>query len=173
MSQTVLNSQERSASFWKFLFFFVLSTAFIVGAIYFNSEVPHTENKILHKEVARYKLQEAAQAKFVTNMDDAKRLIDSLSTPGANVGYLNQQINAKINELANLQYKDSSIYNRLNKSVIDVFLRYQDATNKAIGLGNTPQQLEDYKQKYEQTQRDLDNCRRDFEVLRRSANSAQ
>ena len=51
----------------------------------------------------------------------------------------------------------------------DLYLRYQDATNKVVSMGDLPKQLEDYKSKFEQTQRDLDQARRDIDLLRRAS----
>jgi len=102
-------------------------------------------------------------------MDQAKVLIDSLKQPGVNSMYLNQQIAAKLRELTDLQYKDSSMYSRMNKNVLDLYLRYQDATNKVVSMGDLPKQLDDYKSKFEQTQRDLDQARRDIDLLRRAS----
>jgi len=169
MSQ-VMNAHERQQAFWKFLFFFVLSTALIVGTVYFDMRIPTKDNEMLREQVSHYKIQATAQEKFVKSMDEARALIDSLNKPGSNVVYLNQQVAAKIRELTELQYKDSSIYSRLNKTVLDVYLRYQESTNKVVSLGDVPRQLEEYKSKYEQTQRDLDNARRDLDVIRRSTN---
>ena len=167
MAHTI-NHRERNTAFWKFLGFFLLSTIMIVGAVYFNTRIPSKDNAIMREQISSYKIQAQAQEKFVKSMDEAKGLIDSLNRPGANLVYLNQVIAAKIRELAQLQYKDSSMYSRLNKSVLDVFLRYQESTNKVISMGDVPVQLEEYKSKYEQVQRDLDNARRDIDVLRRS-----
>ena len=164
----IINHRERNTAFWKFLGFFLLSTIMIVGAVYFNTRIPSKDNAIMREQISSYKIQAQAQEKFVKSMDEAKGLIDSLNRPGANLVYLNQVIAAKIRELAQLQYKDSSMYSRLNKSVLDVFLRYQESTNKVISMGDVPVQLEEYKSKYEQVQRDLDNARRDIDVLRRS-----
>jgi hypothetical protein len=126
----------------------------------------------LREQVTRYRNQSIAQEKFVSSMDQAKVLIDSLKQPGVNSMYLNQQIAAKLRELTDLQYKDSSMYSRMNKNVLDLYLRYQDATNKVVSMGDLPKQLEDYKGKYEQTQRDLDQARRDIDLLRRASNAA-
>lgn len=167
----VLNRQERNQAFLKFLFFFLLSTALIVAAIYFDIRIPTKDNEILREQVSRYKTQEMAQEKFVRSMDEAKQLVDSLSKPGANGVYLNQQVAGKIRELAELQYKDSSMFSRLNKNVIDVFLRYQVAVNASVQMGDLPQQLADYKAKYEQAQRDLDDTRRDLDLIRKSTNT--
>lgn len=167
----VLNRQERNQAFWKFLFFFLLSTAMIVGAVYFDVRIPSKDNEILREQVFRYKNQQVAQEKFVKSMDDARQLIDSLNKPGANAAYLNLQVNAKIRELADLQYKDSSMYSRLNKNVHDVFLRYLDATNKSVSMGDLPDQLQDYKARYEQSQRDLEEARRDLDILRKATSN--
>jgi len=60
----------------------------------------------------------------------------------------------------------------MNKNVLDLYLRYQDATNKVVSMGDLPKQLDDYKAKYEQTQRDLDQARRDIDLLRRASTAA-
>jgi hypothetical protein len=169
----IVNAKERETAFWKFLFFFLLSTLLVTGAVYFDTRVPAKDNAIMRDQISAYKTQAQAQEKFVRSMDEAKALIDSLSRPGSNNVYLNQQIAAKIRELAQLQYKDSSMYSRLNKNVLDVFLRYQEAANKVVSVGDMPQQLEETKAKYEQAQRDLDNTRRDLDVLRRSTTPTQ
>jgi hypothetical protein len=166
--QTVLNSRERNRAFLKFLFFFIISSWLIAGAIYFDTRMPSKENEVLREQVARYRAQSIAQEKFVNSMDEAKIMIDSLKQPGVNSLYLNQQIAAKLRELADLQYKDSSMYSRMNKNILDLYLRYQDATNKITSMGDLPRQLEDYKTKYEQAQRDLDQARRDIDLLRRT-----
>jgi Type VI secretion system, TssO len=170
--QTVLNSRERNQAFLKFLFFFLISVTLVAGAVYFNMRIPARENDVLRKQLSRYQLQTMAQEKFVNSMDDAKVLIDSLKQPAANVLYINQQVAAKLRELTDLQYKDSSVYSRMNKNVLDLYLRYQDATNKVVSMGDVPRQMEEYKAKYEQTQRDLDQARRDIDLLRRANASA-
>src|SRR5260370_972645 len=139
----LVNSKERDSAFWKFLGFFLFSTLLVVSAVYFDTRIPAKDNAIMRDQISAYKTQALAQEKFVRNMDEAKALIDSLTRPGSNTVYLNQQIAAKIRELAQLQYKDSSLYSRLNKNVLDVFLRYQEATNKAAGIGDRTRQGED------------------------------
>jgi hypothetical protein len=169
---SVLNSKERNRAFLKFLFFFIISVWLIVGAVYFNMQVPYKENNVLREQVTRYRNQSIAQEKFVSSMDQAKVLIDSLKQPGVNSMYLNQQIAGKLRELTDLQYKDSSMYSRMNKNVLDLYLRYQDATNKVVSMGDLPKQLDDYKTRFEQSQRDLDQARRDLDLLRRASTAA-
>ena len=170
--QTVLNNRERDRAFFKFLFFFVITVCLVSGAIYFDMRIPSKENEVLRQQVSRYRTQSLAQEKFANSMDHAKVLIDSLRQPGVNSMYLNQQIAVRLRELTDLQYKDSSLYSRMNKNILDLYLRYQDATNKMVSMGDVPRQLEDYKGKYEQTQRDLDQARRHLDLLRRANTAA-
>ncbi|AHF15647.1 type VI secretion system TssO [Niabella soli] len=155
MAQIVINAKERQQAFWKFLLLFILAMAFVLVAFFFDTLVPTKDNRMMRQQLNTFKLQEAAQDRFVQTMEEAKGLIDSLRKPGAQKAYLNQQITEKFRILNNLQYKDSSMYSRLNTSVIDVFQRYQDATNKAIDMGDMPTDLERLKQENAQLNRDL------------------
>jgi hypothetical protein len=170
--QNILNVKERDKAFLKFLFFLVITVCLISGAIYFDMRMPSKENEVLRQQVSRYRTQSLAQEKFANSMDHAKVLIDSLRQPGVNNMYLNQQVAVRLRELTDLQYKDSSIYSRMNKNILDLFLRYQDATNMVVSMKDMPGRLEDYKGKYEQAQRDLDQARRDLDLLRRANTAA-
>lgn len=165
MAQLVINARERSQAFWKFLLFFILAIGIILAAAYFDTLVPSKENKMMREQLAKFKLREAAQDRFTNNMNDAKLLIDSLRKPGANQAYLNSQIQEKIRELTALQYKDSSMYSRLNASVIDVFQRYQEATNQVAKLGTLPEDYQKLKAENDQAQRDLQSCRQNLNNL--------
>ncbi|MBO9620616.1 MAG: hypothetical protein J7539_16455 [Niabella sp.] len=155
MAQIVINAKERQQAFWKFLLLFILAMAFVLVAFFFDTLVPTKDNRMMRQQLNTFKLQEAAQDRFVQTMEEAKALIDSIRKPGAQKAYLNQQITEKFRILNNLQYKDSSMYSRLNTSVIDVFQRYQEATNKAIDMGDMPTDLERLKQENAQLNRDL------------------
>lgn len=166
MSQSVMNKKDRSVQFWKFFVMFLLSTTLIVWCIFFNYQLPNKEMAVLRSDVYRYRIQEGVQNKFVSTMDMTKRLIDSLNTPGASIDYLNQQIAEKIRELDNLQYKDSTFYSSLNKSAVNTMFELQAATNKVVKYGKAPEDLELLKAKFEVTQRDLEQAKKDNDNLR-------
>ncbi|MFT4093780.1 MAG: type VI secretion system TssO [Niabella sp.] len=171
MAQIVVNAKERKQAFWKFLLFFLLAVAIILLAAYFDTLVPSKENKMMREQLAKFKLREAAQDRFTNSMNDAKILIDSLRKPGANQAYINSLIQDKIRELAALQYKDSSMYSRLNTSVIDVFQRYQEATMQIAKMGTLPQDYQKLKADYDAAQRDLITCRQGLNNVYQGSNS--
>ncbi|GAB3013000.1 hypothetical protein GCM10027051_15260 [Niabella terrae] len=158
MAQIVINAKERRAAFWKFLLFFLLAVGIILTAFYFDTLVPARENEMMRTQIAKLKIQQTAQEKFINTMDETKILIDSLRSPAANIAYLNSQISANIRQLSELQYKDSSVFARLNTSVVDLFQRYNEATNLVAKLGNKPQELEKLRTDNAQLQRDLLQC---------------
>ncbi|MCD2423577.1 type VI secretion system transmembrane protein TssO [Niabella pedocola] len=159
MSQIVINAKERQQAFWKFLLLFILAVGLVLLAFYFDTLVPTKDNRVMRQQLNNFKLQEAAQDRFVQTMDETKVLIDSLRKPGSQKAYLNSLIMEKIRTLNNLQYKDSSMYSRLNTNVIDVFQRYLEATNKITDIGDMPTEVEKLKADNAQLSRDLTECR--------------
>ncbi|MCH5599214.1 type VI secretion system TssO [Niabella ginsengisoli] len=165
MAQIVINAKERRQAFWKFLLFFLLSVGIILLAVYFDTLVPSKENKMMREQLAKFKIRETAQERFTNSMNEAKSLIDSLRKPGANQAYINSQILEKIRELTALQYKDSSMYSRLNSSVIDVFQRYQESVGQVAKLGTMPEEFQKLKQDYDNSQKELITCRQNLNNL--------
>jgi len=168
----VLNRPERNQAFWKFLFFFLLSTALIVGAVYFPVQIPTKNNEMLREQVSRYKAQASAQDKVVKEMKSIKGLFDSLNNPSLSVTsqtFYSSQINKKIIDLNILQDKDSSMYSQLNKNVADVYLRYLETTNTSIASIAVRKELEECKANREKAETELEKARQDLEMYRRTA----
>lgn len=169
MSQIVINAKERQQAFWKFLLLFLLAVGLVVAAFYFDTLVPTKDNKMMREQLTTYKLQEAAQDKFVQTMDETKVLIDSLRKPGAQKVLLNSIIAEKIRILSNLQYKDSSMYSRLNKSAVDVFQRYLEASNTIADLGDAPLQVDALKAENARLTKDYNECNMQLRTLMHNA----
>ncbi len=171
MAQIVINARERRQAFWKFLFFFIISVGIILLAVYFYTLVPTKENMMMREQLAKFKVSEAAQERFTNSMNEARTLIDSLRKPGVNEAYVNSQALEKIRELTALQYKDSSMYSRLNASVIDVFQRYQESMSQVAKLGTMPEDFQKVKMEYENAQKELITCRQNLNNLLNPAGS--
>ena len=169
MAQIVINAKERQQAFWKFLLLFILAVAFVLVAFHFDTLVPTKDNRMMRQQLNTFKLQEAAQDHFVKTMEETKVLIDSLRKPGSQKAYLNSVIGEKLRVLNNLQYKDSSMYSRLNKSVIDVFQRYLEASNMISDLGDAPRQVEALKAENAQLTRDYNDCNTQLRTLMNTA----
>lgn len=121
----VLNQKERNQAFIQFLFFFVVTTALIVGAIYFDFNLPVKQNRKYRDEISAGRNATMNQQRFIANMKTARLLLDSLDKSGVNIKQLDIQLTHKLNELSNFSQDDSSAYGLLNNALSDAFLELQ------------------------------------------------
>jgi hypothetical protein len=159
--QQVLNSQERTQAFLKFLLFFLITVVLIIIAIFFNYRLPVRENKMLQEEVDVARTQEFYQQKFVRQMQAAVLLLDSLDKKNVNFEQINVQLGAKMNELNGLQQKDSSVYGQMNKEIVYRLQQLKDDKKIILDLNTNATKLPG-------VQAELDNCRATLDAYRKA-----
>lgn len=167
--QKPLNIKERNQAFIKFLVFFLLAVTMVCGAVYFNFDVPRKENRLLKEKADQARAHMLAQEKFTNTLIKVKSLIDSLGKPGVNTMYLNQLVSAKLKELAELQFVDSSMQGNMNKTVLDVYLDYNKIKSDMVSMGDAPTKIAELTAKNEQLQRTNDELRRDILIYQRNS----
>ena len=151
--QQVLNSRERNAAFLKFLLFFIITVILIVWAIFFDFRLPTKENRSLREKVNTQIQQEADQKKFVSLMNEAVSLLDSMDkNNGSKIEQINAQLISKINnEMRALPESGNSMDKAMNKTLIE---KLDELRVKKKAL----QSLSDVQSKLDKLQTDLDNC---------------
>jgi Type VI secretion system, TssO len=117
--QQVLNANDRSQAFLKFLVFFVVTVVLVVVAVYFDFRLPVRENKVLLDEVNLQRQQDVDQAKFAGKMQECMVLLDSMDKGGVNAQQIELQLNGKLTDLNVLQLKDNTAYGIIDKAVIE------------------------------------------------------
>lgn len=163
----VLNSKERNQAFLQFLLFFLITVMLAIGAVYFNFRVPEKENKLLREEVDMQRTESQNQQKFVSHMQQAKVLLDSMKKSQSDINLVDMQLTAKMNELLNLQQKDSSLYGKLNNAVVDAFLELQRNKKELIGLNEKAASVNELKAELTKCQEDLTTSQGQLDVLRK------
>jgi uncharacterized membrane-anchored protein YhcB (DUF1043 family) len=165
--QKALNAKERNKAFLKFLLFFVLTLALVIGAIYFDFRLPIRENNYLQKEIDQQRQIEHNQENFVNTMNDAVRLLDSLDKPSTDFTQINAQLEQKLLELDGLKQKDYSAYGKMDKAIVDKFWELSRAKPKLRKLDadendliKLKADLNDANTKLEEAQTSLDAFRR-------------
>ena len=168
--QKPLNLQEHTGAFVKFLLFFVVTTALLVAAIYFNYETPYQENRLLKDQVERNQVESLMEEKIAVNLGDARVLIDSLAEAGANKVLLEGRINnrlTKLNELLTLQVGDSNVVGKLNKEIIIVTSKYLEVKSKYLEMGEAVRNIERLEAEKIALKGDLDRLTSESDNLRR------
>jgi hypothetical protein len=165
--QQVLNAKDRNQAFFQFLVLFLISVSLVVGAVYFNYKMPAKVNNILQDQINMQQSREQYQQKFIGRMLEAKLYLDSLSKDGVNVSLLDMQLTEHITDLLNLQQKDSSLYDQMDKVIIETFLELQQAKKALISskgnldkINSLEEELAKCKADLRTAQGQLDNFRK-------------
>ena len=122
----VTNTGERNHAFLKFMIFFVLTVVLIVSAAYVDFEaMPDTRLKLLEEKLAAQRSQIQLQQQFVSEMDAARDLLDSLDKNGKNQVQTDLLLVGKLTNMENLRQRDSSLNGKLDATILDAFLELQ------------------------------------------------
>jgi uncharacterized protein HemX len=165
--QKPLNARERNNAFLKFLLFLLITVAMICGAVYYDFDIPHKENRLLKERVEQNRIQTMAQEKFTNKLVEVKQMMDSAGKPGVNTLYLNQVVMAKLKELTELQFIDSTIQAKMNRTVLSTYIDYNKVKTEMVNMGDAPNVIAELKSRNDQLQRDIDQLRRDLELAKK------
>lgn len=152
----VLNARERNQAFIQFILFFSLTTALIVGALYFNFFiVPTQEKEKLSEAVKAYHSESLQQQNFSVKMEEARKYLDSFKTSGNPT--VNAMLTRSLTELQKLRKDDDSTANgRLNNAIFLSFLTQQE---QILDIADKTKKLTDFKEQ-------LVTCRQQLSDLR-------
>lgn len=133
--EQVLNAKERNEAFIKFILFFLITVAVIVGAVYFDALLPDKENEVLRQRITSLENQFYNQEQFVAIMEETKTLIDSSGKLAKPNLLLEREIAKQLDLMNSKRYHDSSIYARQNKDIL-LLLYVQIETSKQLMQAN-------------------------------------
>jgi Type VI secretion system, TssO len=164
--QTPINTAERNSAFWKFLFFFVLSVAMIVTAIFFNTRLPFEENKILKEKAESARNLAMSQDKFNSSIKEVLVLLDSMAKPQTNLNIIKGEIDNKLSKLNNIYIGDMSAQAGLDKTIISLLSSYsiknsnsKVSEDEALKRSEAESSNVILKKKNDDLERDLESCR--------------
>ena len=145
--QQILNSQDRTRAFLKFLLFLLITIALVVTAIYFNFRVPVKENKWLQSELEDKRIENANQEIFVSKMEEAVVLLDSLDKNGSNNDLVKSRLSSIIGEMQTLGPNNKTIYGKMNKAIVEKFTTLNTAKIKLISLDGSDEKITELNNK--------------------------
>ncbi len=139
--QQVINAKDRNKAFFQFLGLFLVTVILVVGAVYFNYQMPGRINSMLRDEIGMQQSEAQYQQKFVSRMQEARTYLDSMGKSGVNGNLLDMQLTERMTELLNLQQKDSSLYGQMNKVIVETFLELQQTKKSLVGAGGNAEKI--------------------------------
>jgi hypothetical protein len=147
----VINAKLRNQAFWKFLVFFVVTTAIIVTAVYFDTDIRGKENASLRAQVRGYEDQVFNEQEFLIQADSARGLLDSLSNSKGNYEYYNTLIDKNLANMTTMAngLDSSKIYTHINKKCLSAIQSLQQKQRQVKDNSETikdlSEEIEDYK----------------------------
>lgn len=112
-----LNQAERGKAFFNFIIFFIITIAVIVTLVFFSVQIPFKENERWRNEIAQVDNERIFLQAFNVKMEDAMRLLDSMSTT-QNDPIADTRINNKLSEMATMVMNDSMSVKQLYNNVV-------------------------------------------------------
>ena len=153
--QQVLNSQQRTQSFLKFLLFFLITVSIIVFAIFFDFRMPSVENKKLKEEVYVSRQTNNSQEIFANKAMLLATLLDSANRHPEVKAQLSPQISHRLSELNGLVILEEtgiSPIARANKTTLESLIKVNELQDRVDKI------RADYDQKIKLLQTQLAAC---------------
>ncbi|MFB6454618.1 type VI secretion system TssO [Chitinophaga sp. Hz27] len=164
--QKPLNTSERIKRYLIFLALYIACTALLIFTIYFNYQVPVVENHILRETILRINQEREYQHAFQQQIAIVKSSMQKINDPGQHVAFIDQQVVTAL----------SSIREHISGKIVSSFQLYDDVIQICLELQQAKQQLRELstaqqsllnmkieqdklKQRLDNVNRDLDNCR--------------
>jgi hypothetical protein len=157
---TVLNSKDRNKAFLKFITLFAVTTVLIVSAAYVDFRgLPESRKNFLEEKFRLQRIEKLNQEEFVTHMESAKNLLDSLGRNPNTQAQIQMLLTAKFNDLQRTRQNDTSSNGKMNAAVIEAFTELQVMKKERISLVELAGKTRALEQKLEQCEAALDTYR--------------
>lgn len=162
-----LNKRERVKAYYRFLLFFLITVVVIILAVFINYQIPMKENKILRVQYEQLNKELEFQTSFSRKMNEVQNILDSINNTGQNVPYLEQLVSTKLAAMKeSIPVNDSLKQRKMYDYTIQTLLTLQDSKRNLrdykesqVLIKQYEDNIQKYKDAYEQSKRDLDICR--------------
>jgi len=166
-----LNKKERSKAFINFIWMFLFTSLLIVGAVYFDFRVPLKENKVLKKDNTKLRKEYDFQMQFIGGVKDVKINLDSINMEGQNVFFLEQLVSRKLATMKEAIPSDGIAEQKAYYDyVIQLCLELQTAKRELRDLQGMKTMINDYKENLQRYKDEFNQAKRDLDICRQLSN---
>jgi len=167
------NVKERKSAFSRFLILYIITTAIIIGAVYFGMQVPFQQNKKLKEQMAIIEKERDFGQLFFTQLRSAKGLLDSVNKPGVQAELIDGQIDSKLQQLTAMVEKDSVSSKQLYQELIKTYFEIKDDKKRIRAGGDRDAQAAEFEAQLAQWKTKYDDCKNTYTQLLTQYNSMQ
>jgi len=162
----ILNKKERLSAFLLFLLMFVITTAVLIAALFYNFKLPLKENELLKKENDKITEQFAFQKQFSEKVEEITTMVDSLDKAPESFQFIEQKINFELVELNEKIPADTDQELKVYDNTILIIKNLVNAKKALLQVNDSKKEIEllnNQIKSYEEENKDLI---RDLELAR-------
>jgi len=154
----ILNKKERTSAFLLFLLMFIITTAVLILALFYNYKLPLKENEVLKSENDKILNEFNFQKKFSDKIEHISVLVDSLDKSPESFQFTEQTINFELVHLKEAIPAESDKTLRLYDNVILTITDLVNAKRLLLQVNDSKKQIDELNNQiksYEEENKDL------------------
>ena len=160
-----LNATARKKAFSRFLILYLITTALIIGGIYFGIQVPFQQNNKLQEQLANIQKERDFGQGFFTQLSQVKGLLDSVNKPGVQSELIDGQIDSRLQQLTARVDKDSLSEKRLYQEIIKTYFEIKDDKKRIRAAGDKDAEAAEFEAQLAQWKSKYDDCKNTYTQL--------
>ena len=166
----ILNKKERTNSFFLFLLMFVITVGILFSAFFFSYKLPWKENAMLRAENQKIRYEILFQKKFIKNLEQVDKLIDSLENTREGYFFLEQSINAELIKIKGEIPKDSLNDKSMYENLVLTYKKLMDAKRDLKQVENAKKEIDDLSEQLNESEKEIGQLEKALELSRRLRN---
>lgn len=163
----VLNKKERTYSFLLFLLMFIITVGILFTAFFFSYKLPWKENAVLRAENQKIRYEFLYQKKFIRELEQVDKLIDSLDNTHEGYFFLEQSINADLIDIKSDIPKDSLDDRSMYNNLILTYKKLMDAKRDLKQVENAKNEIDDLNDQIGLYEKEINQLEKALELSQR------
>lgn len=163
----VLNKKERTNAFLLFLLMFVITVGILFVAVFFSYKLPWKENDVLRAENQKIRYEFLYQKKFIKELEQVDKLIDSLENTREGYFFLEQSINADLIDIKSEIPKDSLDDKSMYDNLILTYKKLMDAKRDLKQVENAKSEIDDLNEQLSEAEKEIRQLEKALELSQR------
>ncbi|MDT7830634.1 type VI secretion system TssO [Pricia sp. S334] len=166
----ILNKKERTKAFLLFLLMFAVTVGLLFTAFFFSYKLPWKENRMLRAENQKIQYEFRYQKKFIEELEEVDKLIDSLENTPEGYVFLEQNINANLIGLKSGIPRDSLDDMGMYENLILTYKKLMDAKRDLKQVENAKNEIDELNEQLNASEKEIAQLEKALELSQRLRN---
>lgn len=163
----VLNKKERTSSFLLFLLMFTITVAILFTAFFYSYKLPWKENTVLRKDNLKMQYEFFYQKKFIGELENIDKQIDSLDTVKEGWFFVEQSIIKDLIDLRSEIPKDTLDDRAMYENLVLTYNKLVDAKRDLKQVESARQEINDLEEQVTDYEKEISRLNTALDLAKR------